>query len=44
MDYDALKKYQELVNDLSRDWERVVKELYDLKDNLEEEKDDGEEE
>lgn len=44
MDYNTLKIYQELVNDLSRDWERVTKELCDLKYKLEEEKDDGKEE
>lgn len=44
MDYETLKRYQELVNELSRDWERVTKELYALNDKLEEEKDDGKEE
>ena len=44
MDYKTLKRYQELVNELSRDWERVTKELYDLNDKLEKEKDDGKEE
>lgn len=44
MDYETLKRYQELVNELSRDWERVNKELYELNGKLEEEKDDGEEE
>ena len=44
MDYETLKRYQELVNELSRDWERVNKELYDLNAKLEEEKDDGKEE
>lgn len=41
MDYETLKRYQELVNELSRDWERVNKELYELNGKLEEEKDDG---
>lgn len=44
MDYETLKRYQELVNELSRDWERVNKELYELNGKLEEEKDDGKEE
>ena len=44
MDYKTLKRYQELVNELSRDWERVTKELYDLNGKLEEEKDDDKEE
>lgn len=44
MDYETLRRYQELVNELSRDWERVNKELYDLNAKLEEEKDDGKEE
>lgn len=44
MDYETLKRYQELVNELSRDWKRVNKELYDLNAKLEEEKDDGNEE
>ena len=44
MDYETLKRYQELVDELSRDWERVTKELYDLNGKLEEEKDDGREE
>lgn len=44
MDYETFKRYQELVSELSRDWERVTKELYALNDKLEEEKDDGKEE
>ena len=44
MDYDTLKRYQELVNELSLDWEKVNKELYGLKNKIEEEKDDGKEE
>ena len=44
MDYETLKRYQELVNELSRDWERVNKELYELNGKLEEEKDDDKEE
>ena len=44
MDYETLKRYQELISELSRDWERVNKELYDLNNKLDEEKDDGKEE
>lgn len=44
MDYETLKRYQELINELSSDWERVTKELYDLNNKLDEEKDDGKDE
>ena len=41
MDLETLKRYQELITELSRDWERVNKELYDLNNELGEEKEDG---
>ena len=44
MDYETLKRYQELISELSIDWERVTKELYDLNNKLDEEKDNGKEE
>ncbi len=43
MNLAKLIKYQELINSLTEDWEEVSKKLDVLRDELEEEKEDGKE-
>lgn len=43
MNLAKLIEYQELVNSLTEDWEKVSKKLDELGDKLEEEKADGKE-